>query len=135
LVQDSHEEIIKHAREQLADIFEESDQGVYVYLDDVNKVCNKRFASLLGYASPKEWAAVKEEFTEAFVSPKDRRTLVSAYQDAMNKLTGSTVSVKWKKKGGGEVPTTTILVPIVVGGHRMALHFISPLQRRTEGTS
>jgi len=110
----------------MADIFEESDQSVYVYLDDVNKACNKRFASLLGYTSPKEWAAVKENFPEAFVSPRDRRTLVSAFQDAMNKLTGSTISIKWKKKAGGEVPTTTILVPIIVDGHRLALHFISP---------
>jgi hypothetical protein len=26
----------------------------------------------------------------------------------------------------GEVPTTTILVPIVYEGHKMALHFIKP---------
>jgi hypothetical protein len=122
----SHEEIIKRARTQLADIFEESGQSVYVYLDDINKACNKRFASLLGYASPSEWAKVKENFPEAFVSPKDQTRLISAYQDAMNSLTGSTVSIRWKQKGGKEVPTTTILVPMVLDGHRMALHFISP---------
>jgi hypothetical protein len=89
---------------------------VYVYLDDMNKACNKRFASLLGYASPSEWAAVEKTFPETFVSPKDQKTLVQAYQDAMNKLVGSTISVTWKKKRTGEVPTTTIMVPIVFGG-------------------
>ncbi len=113
-------------RNQLADIFEGSEQSVYVYLDDVSKVCNKRFASLLGYDSPKEWAAVKGSFPEAFVSPKHRKVLVSAYQNAMTSLVGSTLSINWKKKNGGEVPTTTILVPIVIEGHRMAIHFISP---------
>jgi hypothetical protein len=122
----THGEVIKRVREQLSDIFDESEQSVYVYLDDINKACNKRFASLLGYASPKEWAAVKENFPEAFVSPKDRGTLISAYQRAVTSLVGSTVPIRWKKKGGGEVPTTTIMVPIVSEGHRMALHFVSP---------
>ena len=126
MAEHSHEDIVARARDQLADVFDESEQSVYLYLDDVNKVCNKRFASLLGYASPKEWAAVKQNFPEVFVSPKDRDKLVSTYQKAMNNLVGSTISLKWMKKGGGEVPTTTILVPIVLEGHRMALHFISP---------
>jgi len=119
-------DVLKRVREQLADIFEKSDQSVYVYLDEKNKLCNKRFALLLGFASPSEWAAVKEDFAETFVSPKDRGTLVSAYQDAMDKLVGSTVSISWKKKGGKEVSTTTMLVPIVFEGHKMALHYISP---------
>jgi carbohydrate-binding DOMON domain-containing protein len=114
-------------REQFADVFEKSQQSVYVYLDDMNKICNKRFATLLGYESTASWANVKENFPEVFVSPKDRKTLVSTYQKAMNDLVGSTISVTWRKKGGGEVPTTTILVPIVFEGHRMALHFITPL--------
>ena len=122
----SHGDIIKQVRHQLGEIFEESQQSIYVYLDDTNKVCNKLFASLLGYSSPSEWAGVKLNFPEAFVSPNDRSTLVSAYDSAVNKLVGSTISIRWKKKEGGEVATTTMLVPLVVEGHRMALHFVSP---------
>ena len=127
LAKDSgHQDLIKRIRDQFADIFEKSDQSIYVYLDDVNKACNKRFASLLGYGSPGEWAAVKENFPEEFVSSGDRERLVSAYQNAMNNLVGSTMPIRWKKKGGGEISTTTILVPISLDGHRMALHFITP---------
>jgi hypothetical protein len=126
LAHQAHEEVLSEVRKQLSDIFDESQQSVYVYLDGMNKICNKRFASLLGYDSPKQWAAVRKSFPEAFVSPKDRTTLVSAYDNAMNGLIGSTISIRWKKKEGGEVPTTTILVPFVFGGHRMALHFVSP---------
>jgi carbohydrate-binding DOMON domain-containing protein len=122
----SHEKVIDGVREQLEEIFEKSNQSVYIYLDDVNKTCNKHFASLLGYASPSEWAAVRKNFPEVFIASKDRVKLVSAYQSAMNDLVGSTIAVNWKKKGGGEVPTTTILVPIIFDGHKMALHFISP---------
>ena len=119
--------ILSSVRDQFSDILEHSEQSVYIYLDDVNKVCNKRFASLLGYDSPRDWASVKENFPETFVSAKDRETLVSAYQKAMNGLVGSAISIAWKKKKGGEVRTTTILVPIVYDGHRMALHFITPI--------
>jgi hypothetical protein len=80
---------------------------------------------MLGYSSPREWAAVKESFPEAFVSRKDQAKLVSTYQAATERLVGATISISWRKKNGGDVPTTTILVPIVFGGHRMALHFIT----------
>jgi len=122
----THKDALKLVREQLAEIFDESGQSVYIYLDETNKVCNERFATLLGYGSAAEWAAVKEGFAEVFVSPRDRQVLVSAYQNAMSSLVGSTVSIRWRKKKGGEVGTTTILVPLVFQGHRMALHFISP---------
>lgn len=110
--------------EQLAEIFQKSDQCVYVYLDDINKVCNRNFASLLGYGSANEWAAVKENFPDAFVSKKSQHTLISTYQLAMTKFKGSTIQVTWKTKKGLEIPTTTILVPIAYGGETMALHFI-----------
>jgi hypothetical protein len=126
MARDAHQDVVSKVREQLAEVFENSQQSLYIYLDEQNKLCNKRFAALLGYDSPRQWAAVKEDFAQAFVSPKDRRTLVSAYQKAMNELSGSAVSINWRKKGGGEVPTTTILLPITFDGHRMALHFISP---------
>lgn len=120
-----HKAVLARVRKQLGEIFDESDQSIYIYLDEENKVCNDRFALLLGYGSAKEWASVKEDFAETFVSSKDRATLVAAYQNAIGNLVASTVSVKWRRKGKGEVPTTTILVPLVFEGHRMALHFIT----------
>jgi PAS domain S-box-containing protein len=121
-----HGSVLDHAREELSQIFEESTQCVYLYLDDVNKACNKKFAHLLGYKSTEEWAAVKESFPETFVAPKDRQRLVSTYQKAMTSFAGSTVKIAWRKKTGEEVPSTTILVPFVSHGHPMALHFIEP---------
>ena len=121
-----HKKVIAKVRKLMGEIFDESDQSIYVYLDKENKVCNDRFAFLLGYRSAKEWGAVKTDFAATFVTPKDRSTLVTAYQNAIGDLVASTISVKWKKKGKGEVATTTIMVPLVFEGHRMALHFIKP---------
>jgi len=43
-----------------------------------------KFALLLGYESSEEWSDVEESFTQAFVSDTSQKTLVSAYQNAMN---------------------------------------------------
>jgi PAS domain-containing protein len=48
-------ELIEGVRHQLKDILESSKQAIYVYLDDTHKLCNQRFATLLGYGSTREW--------------------------------------------------------------------------------
>ena len=37
-------------------VLEKSEQAIYLYLHDNHKVRNKKFADLIGYKSPKEWA-------------------------------------------------------------------------------
>ncbi len=118
-------QVVKGIRDQLSAVFENSNQSVYIYLDDLHKVCNEKFASLLGYSSPAEWAGVEKNFPDAFVSKESQKTLVSAYQNAMTKYVGSSNSVTWKTKSGGQVRTAMILVPIAYEGHNLALHFIS----------
>ena len=53
-----------------------------------------------------------------------RSALIRTYQNAMEKHVGSQIAVTWAKKGGGEVRTSVILVPIVFGSELLALHFI-----------
>ena len=120
-----HEGVIDGAASELAPVLENSSQSVYIYLDDEHKSCNKNFAKLLGYRSPREWADVKANFPEAFVDPKSRAALVAAYRDAMEQAAGSQVEITWKKKDGTPVKTKTILVPFIHQGHALALHFIT----------
>lgn len=120
-----HYEVINGVREQLREIFEESKQAIYVYLDDTHKVCNQRFASLLGYKSTEEWSAVDEPFTEAFVKDESQEILVSTYRKAMEDRVASNIEVSWKKKSGGSVKTSVIIVPISYKGELLALHFIT----------
>ena len=122
---EKHEDILKGMYGQLKGLFDTSDQAMYIYQDDSKKACNDKFASMLGYGSAEEWAAVEENFPTAFVSEKSQNTLIGAYQDAMEKGTGASIEVEWKKKSKGTVRTNVILVPIEYGGHRMALHFVS----------
>lgn len=110
---------------QMKPILDSSEQAIYIYLDDVHKVCNKKFASLLGYSSPDEWAHLEDSVLDVCVDKRSQKTLVETYNKAMEKMTGSTIPVTWKKKSGGTVDTTVILVPIAYDGILFALHFIS----------
>ena len=120
-----HEKLIHGVSEQLKTILESSEQAIYVYLDDIHKVCNQKFAALLGYESPQEWAKIEESLIDVSVAEKSQGILVKAYQKAMDKMAGSTISVTWRKKSGGTIDTTVILVPLCYEGHMFALHFVS----------
>ena len=113
------------ATQHLRTLFEESGQAIYLFLDDHNKACNKRFAQLLGYPSPEAWAAVHTSFPSAFVDPASQEALVDTYQAAMNDGVAANVPITWKRKDGKTVDSDVILVPLDVDGARMALHFVT----------
>lgn len=119
-----HEELISGLYNQMKSIFESSDQPMYLYLDDAHKICNQKLASLLGFETPTDWASVRE-FSD-LVEEKSMNSLVTAYQDAMTRMVGSTINVTWRKKPGGKVDSNVILVPVAYSEHLLALHFISP---------
>ncbi len=122
--QSHHEELIAGISKQMKSILDSSHQAVYIYLDDIHKVCNGKFASLLGYRSPEEWAK-DENLLEATVERTSQETLVNAYNQAMEKFIASNIKVTWKKKSGGTVVTSVVLVPIAYDDHIFALHFVS----------
>jgi PAS domain-containing protein len=49
-----HEELVEGFYNQLKEIFDSSKQAIYLYLDDNQKVCNKKFAEMQGFSSPEE---------------------------------------------------------------------------------
>lgn len=121
----SHQDLLGELALQFKPVLESSDQAVYMYLDDEHKVCNEKFASLLGYGSAGEWAKMEGSFPPLFVDANSHDTLIGAFQKAMQSMVASTIKVRWKKKSGGTVDTTVILVPISYKGHLFALHFVA----------
>ena len=120
-----HDDLMQSIAKEYQDILANSEQGMYIYLDDLHKVCNKRFATLLGYQSEDEWAKIGESFPQVFVDGGSQKTLVSSFQNAMEKSVASTNTIVWKKKDGSTISTTVVLVPISHEGHLFALHFVS----------
>lgn len=121
--EEHHEELVKGLYEQMKPVLDSSEQPIFIYLDDNHKTCNARFASLLGYKSPREWAEI-QGFLETYVTEKSREALASAYWDAMKKMVASTTPITWMKKGGGTLETSVILVPMPYQGHLFSVHFV-----------
>ncbi len=119
-----HEDIISEVFDQMKIIFEKSEQPIYLYLDDAHKVCNQKFATMLGYKSAQEWAETKDPFMKS-VANNTQQSLMSAYNKAMTKLIASTIKVTWNKKSGDTIDTTVALVPIAYKGHILAMHYVS----------
>jgi hypothetical protein len=124
--QKHHEELISGFHNQIKEIFNSSQQAIYLYLDDTHKVCNKNFSQMLGFSSPEEWAKVTNPL-EVGVAKVSQDAIVSAYTDAMEKLIASKINVTLKKKTGETFDAAVIMVPAAYQGHMFALHFISPV--------
>ena len=121
--QQHHEELVNGLHSQLKQIFELSEQAIYLYLDDNHKICNKKFATLLGYAAPEEWAKV-DNMVEKNVDKTSQQVVVATYRDAVEKLVGSSIDIKLKTNSGRALNVSVIMVPVAYQGHIFALHFI-----------
>ncbi len=121
----SHHNLLQELAAQLAPVLHASNQAMYIYLDDEHKICNEKFAKLLGYGSADEWAKLDGNFPTLFVDDGSQHALIGAFQKAMQDLAASTTKVTWKKKSGGTVDTTVILVPISFKDHLFAVHFVA----------
>lgn len=121
----SHEDLFGEFVAHLQPVLDSSKQAVYIYFGDEHKVCNAKFASLLGYASPEEWAETEGSFPQLFVDESSQSTLIHAFQNGMEDMTASTFKVSWKKKSGGTADSTVTLVPLSFQNHLFALHFVA----------
>lgn len=119
-----HEKLVEELSEQLKPVFENSNQGIYLYLDDTHKTCNKKFAEMLGYKSVDEW--VKNEYPINDVLEEDQEKGIHAYMHASQKFLASTIDVVWTKKNGETIKTTVIFVPLTFKNEVFVLHFITP---------
>jgi hypothetical protein len=90
--EEHHQELVKGLYEQMKPVLDGSEQPMFIYLDDNHKACNEKLASMLGYKSPGEWAE-KRGFLEIHVAEKSREILSTAYWNAMNKMSASTIQL------------------------------------------
>ncbi len=122
--EEHHAEVVKGLYEQMKPVFDSSEQPIFLYLDDNHKACNSKFAKMLGFKSPQEWAETPSVLGVS-VSEKSQETMKTAYWDAMNKKIASTVQITWMKKDGGTFDSTVVFVPMFFDGHLFSAHFIT----------
>jgi hypothetical protein len=118
-----HEHLVKELAEQLEPVFSNSPQAIYLYLDDVHKICNQKFADMLGYNSIDEW--VSNENPVGDVAEEDQPKIIEAYGQASRHFEASATLADIVKKDGTRIKTKVIMVPVTYKGEVFALHFIS----------
>ncbi len=120
--------LLNHLQNEFAEIFTQSSQGAYIYLDDPHWICNERLATLFGYASSHDLhaATASSTFLETLVAPESQQVVADTYWNTVNQKVGATARVTMKKKDGATLPMNVIFVPISYQGTVMALHFMSP---------
>jgi len=124
--QPHHEELVKGITEQMELVLEKSEQAIYIYLDDNHKVCNKKFADMLGYKSPKEWADADAPLSD--VVDEDQQSVINAYMNASEKMVASAIEVRVKNvKTGKFLKTRMIVAPVGHAGHVFTAHFFSKI--------
>lgn len=122
--QQHHEELVKGITEQMKPVLQKSEQAIYIYLDDNHKVCNKKFADLLGYKSPKEWADAEAPLSD--ILEEDQQSVINSYMNASEKMVASAIEVRAKNvKTGKIIRIRMVIAPIGHAGHVFTAHFIS----------
>ena len=124
-----HEHLIKELAEQLEPVFSNSPQAIYLYLDDTHKICNQKFADMLGYSSVSDW--VSNEAAVGDVFEKDQPKIIEAYGAASENFKASTFSATFIKKDGEQLKTNIIMVPVSYKGEIFVLHFIDVVIKLT----
>ena len=124
--QEHHAELIKGIAEQMKILLKESERAIYIYLDDSHKVCNKKFADLLGYKSQRVWADAEAPFSD--VLEKDQKKVIDAYMNASEKGIASSIDVKMKNIKTEEILKINMIVaPTIYQGHIFTVHFLSKI--------
>ena len=118
-----HEHLIAEVEDLYKPILSKSPQAIYIYLDDEHKTCNKKFSSLLGYKSVKEW--VDNEFPLSDVLKKDRGKVIKAYVDASVEFNATTLNATWVTNKGENIKTEVTFTPFIHGNEVFVIHFLT----------
>ncbi len=118
-----HEHLIAEITEMFKGVLEKSPQAIYIYLDDTHKICNQKFADLVGYKSVQAW--VDNQYPISDVEEKDQDKAIKAYMDASRNLKASFITVSVVKKDGKKIQAEVIMTPVTYRDEVFVIHFIS----------
>lgn len=119
-----HEHLMEEIKDMLGPMLDDSPQAIYVYLDDEHKLCNKKFATMLGYKSIQEW--VDNPYPVDDLDENSQKSGIQAYMNASEKFKASLITGTWKTKSGKKIKTNVIMAPFTYQDETFVLHFISP---------
>ena len=120
---DEREEVIRELAGQFRPVFENSPDGVYLWLDEAHKICNERMARMFGH-TVEEWGEA-QPFLESFVAGEDRAIYSWNYHNRVAALAFPvTFRFRALRKDGSTFSAETEMIPISYRGHAVAYHFV-----------
>jgi PAS domain S-box-containing protein len=122
-----HEKILVELREIFQPLFEKSKEGVYLYIDEVHKICSARFAGMFGLTD-KEWQAM-EGFVNKHVANEDQELFIQNYHAHIHQqLTPHRFQFKAIRKDGSKFKAETDMIPFPWRGEVLAMHFFREIK-------
>ena len=118
-----HVKFLKELSEQFQPLFKNSGEGIYLYIDEVHKICNDRLAKMFGL-TVKEWETL-EGFVNQHVAEADVEMFVNNYHKHIHQsLTPARFRFKGVRKDGSTFNAETDMIPFPFGGEMLAFHFV-----------
>ena len=118
-----HVKILKELGEQFQPLFQNSPDGVYLYIDEVHKICNEKLAKMFGLTVA-EWEAM-QDFVNKLIVDEDQDKIINSYHEHVHrKLTPDKVRFKGIRKDGSTFNGESDLVPFPWRGEMLALQFM-----------
>jgi PAS domain S-box-containing protein len=119
----AHVKILHELSEQFQPMFQKSPDGIYVYIDEVHKICSERFAKMFGL-SVGEWEAM-EGFVNKHAAEHDQEMIVRNYQEHIHeKMTPVRFRFKALRKDRSSFNAEVDMIPFPWRGEMVALHFV-----------
>ncbi len=118
-----HVKILRELSEQFKPLFEKCPEGVYLYIDERHKICNERFAKMLGLTVA-EWEKM-EGFVNKHTAEKDVDLIVNNYNEHIRQtLTPVRFRFNAIRKDGSSFNAETDMIPFPWRGEMLAFHFV-----------
>ena len=119
----AHDDVIPQLAEHLRPIFEQSPDGVYVWLDEEHWTCNERLASMFGYTV--EELTNTPYMLQRLVSEEDQGNMSWNYWNRVQERAFPvTYRFRGVRKDGTMFQAETDMIPFTYGGHTVAYHFM-----------
>jgi PAS domain S-box-containing protein len=119
----AHDDVIPALADHLRPVFEQSPDGVYVWLDEEHWTCNEQLARLFGYTV--EELENTPYLLQRFVHEVDQEAFSWNYWNRVQPLAfPATFRFRGVRKDGSVFQAETDMIPLSFGGHTLAYHFV-----------
>jgi PAS domain-containing protein len=118
-----HEKILKELLEQFQPLFQQSPDGIYLYIDEVHKICSERFAKMFGL-TVREWVEM-EGFVNKHAAEADQAIMVGNYHEHIHQtLTPVRFRMQAIRKDRSTFNAEVDMIPFPWRGEMIAFHFV-----------